>query len=192
MNIKKQINLQGQKIDYNLRINKQVKGIKFAIYNNGELAITTPRPIRDSLLERLIVGQADWIIKKISHFKSQSQPAVLRDNKKKYKDYKKTALFLAQSRLEYFNQIYGFKYNRISIRNQKTRWGSCSKKGNLNFNYKIALLPKQLADYIVVHELCHLQEFNHSPKFWNLVARMYPNYLAARKELRKIGKYNLI
>ncbi|MDD4412050.1 MAG: M48 family metallopeptidase [Patescibacteria group bacterium] len=190
--MKRQIELNKNKIDYTLRINKQVKGIKFAIYNNGELVITTPRPLRDSLLEKLIVGQADWIIKKISHFKSQVQPAMLRDNKNDYKNYKQAALILAQTRLEYFNQIYGFKYNRISIRNQKTRWGSCSRKGNLNFNYKIALLPKQLADYIIVHELCHLKEFNHSPKFWNLVARMYPNYLSARKELRKIGRYNLV
>jgi len=72
---------------------------------------------------------------------------------------------------------YNFKINRISIKNTKSRWGSCSKKGNLNFSYKIALLSKDLADYVIVHELCHLGEFNHSKRFWKLVSLTIPNYL---------------
>ncbi len=92
---------------------------------------------------------------------------------------------LAQKRLEYFNKFYGFKINKINIKNQKTRWGSCSKKGNLNFNYKIALVGDGLADYIIVHELCHLKEFNHKQKFWNLVALAIPDYLAIKRELKK-------
>jgi len=87
--------------------------------------------------------------------------------------------------VEYFNAMYGLRCNRITIRNQKTRWGSCSRKGNLNFNYKIALLPQRLADYIIVHELCHLGEFNHSRKFWALVAQTMPDHVDLRKELKK-------
>jgi len=112
----------------------------------------------------------------------------LRGAKKEYLEYKERALVLAKQRLEYFNQKYGFKFNRISIKNQKTRWGSCSKKGNLNFNYNIALLPEQLADYIIVHELCHLQELNHSRKFWGLVAQSFPDYLNLRKKLKSFHK----
>jgi predicted metal-dependent hydrolase len=89
-----------------------------------------------------------------------------------------------EQRIEYYNQYYGFKYNKINIKNQKTRWGSCSKKGNLNFNYKILFLSAETRDYIVVHELCHLKEFNHSKKFWNLVAETIPNYLQIRKNLK--------
>ena len=106
---------------------------------------------------------------------------------KNYLKYKETAREIATSRLEYFNNFYGFKYNRIAIRDQKTRWGSCSKKGNLNFNYKIALISEKARDYIIVHELCHLGEFNHSRNFWNLVAKTVPNYLEIRRSLRKIG-----
>ena len=84
-----------------------------------------------------------------------------------------------------YNEIYQYRLARISIRNQKTRWGSCSKSGNLNFNYKILFLEEQLADYIVVHELCHLQELNHSQKFWNLVAQVFPNHKQLRGELRR-------
>lgn len=101
-----------------------------------------------------------------------------------YLKYKKEAVILVKERLEYFNQFYNLKWNRIAIRNQKTRWGSCSKKGNLNFNYKIALLPVNQADYIIVHELCHLEEFNHGKEFWNLVSITTPNYKEIRHSLR--------
>ena len=107
---------------------------------------------------------------------------------KKYKENKERALLIVKDRIEYFNTFYNFKWNRIVIRNQKTRWGSCSKKGNLNFNYKIALLPPKSADYIIVHELCHLGEFNHSQKFWDLVGETIPDYKAIRKDLRKNGQ----
>ncbi len=103
---------------------------------------------------------------------------------KLYKANKETALKIATEKVEHFNQFYNFKYNKISIRNQKTRWGSCSKKGNLNFNFKIALLPNELADYLVVHEICHLGEFNHSENFWKLVSKQIPNYKVLRGELR--------
>ena len=103
-----------------------------------------------------------------------------------YKKYKDQALVLAERRLAEFNLLYGYQVNRISIKNQRTRWGSCSKKGNINFNYRIALLPDRLADYLVVHELCHLGEFNHSQRFWDLVARTIPDYRQRRRELRAI------
>ena len=108
-----------------------------------------------------------------------------------YAKHKEVALKLAEERVRHFNALYGFAFNKIQIRNQKTRWGSCSKKGNLTFNYKIALLPQRLADYIVVHELCHLGQFNHSEKFWNLVARAIPDHLAIRKELKQKGIYSV-
>ena len=88
-------------------------------------------------------------------------------------------------RLAYFNQFYNFKINRVAIKNTSTRWGSCSSKGNLNFNYKIIYLRPELADYLIVHELCHLGEFNHSSKFHALVAKTIPNYASINKELKR-------
>jgi|SRR3989338_2734319 len=99
--------------------------------------------------------------------------------------HKEHALVFAQGRIEYFNSSYQFSVSKICIRNQRTRWGSCSTKGNINFNYKIALLPERLADYVIVHELCHLGEFNHSRRFWALVERTIPDHRELRKELRK-------
>ncbi len=103
----------------------------------------------------------------------------------RYYEHKNEALIFISKKLEKFNKYYNFKYNRISIRNQRTRWGSCSRKGNLNFSYKILFLPEHLSDYIIVHEICHLKEFNHSKNFWNLVAKTIPDYLEKRRELRK-------
>lgn len=105
-------------------------------------------------------------------------------NKKYFLKHKEEALRFISSKIDYYNNIYGFDFNRISIRNQKTRWGSCSSKKNLNFNYRILFLPERMADYIIVHELFHLKEMNHSRKFWNLVAEVVPDYLDIRKELR--------
>ena len=104
-----------------------------------------------------------------------------------YKKMKESALVLAEERIAEFNKFYNFEFGKIRVKNQKSRWGSCSKKGNLNFNYRIALLPKDVADYIIVHELCHLGELNHSKNFWNLVAKTIPNHKEIRKKLRRIS-----
>ena len=113
-----------------------------------------------------------------------------KDDRAKYLADKNKALLFAISRVKFFNEIYKFSYNKINIKNPRTRWGSCSKKGNLNFNYKILYLPQHLADYIIVHELCHLKEFNHSSRFWNLVSQTMPDYRQCRKSLKKEHEFS--
>lgn len=126
-----------------------------------------------------------WVRIVRSRIRRKSRPGKIarRAGLLKYSDVART---LAHSRLEHFNQFYNFEYGTVRIKAQTTRWGSCSSKGNLNFNYKIALLPQHLSDYIVVHELCHLGEFNHSQDFWNLVEKTVPNYLELRAELKAL------
>ena len=111
-------------------------------------------------------------------------------NRAAYKKYKETARALVKSRIAYYNARYQCTVNRIAIKNSKTRWGSASKKGNLNFHYKIALLEPLLADYVIVHELCHLKEFNHSKQFWQLVALAVPNHKEVRKKLKNLSLWS--
>ncbi len=108
----------------------------------------------------------------------------LNTSKREYKKYKETARLLVENRISHYNKLYNFKINRIAIKNTKSRWGSCSKKGNMNFNDKIALLPEALADYVIVHELCHLGEFNHSKRFWKLVSLAIPNYKKLKNQFQ--------
>ena len=95
------------------------------------------------------------------------------------------ARILVENRLSFFNKFYKFEINRIAIKNTSTRWGSCSSKKNLNFNYKIIYLKPYLADYLIVHELCHLGQLNHSKKFWALVSQTIKDYGKISKELKK-------
>jgi len=96
------------------------------------------------------------------------------------------ARYFVENRISYFNKFYKFEINRIAIKNTSARWGSCSSKRNLNYNYKIIYLKPALADYLIVHELCHLKEFNHSKRFWSLVYKTIPAYVKINKELRRI------
>ena len=89
------------------------------------------------------------------------------------------------TRVQYYCNIMGVSVNRISIKDQKTRWGSCSSKGNVNFNYKLYYMPQALMDYVIVHELSHRKYMNHSDLFWNEVGKYCPEYRMYRKELMK-------
>ncbi len=104
---------------------------------------------------------------------------------------REVARTFVENRISYFNKFYNFKINRIAIKNTKTRWGSCSSKKNLNFNYKIIYLRPELADYLIVHELCHLGELNHSKRFWALVSKTIPNYTIINKELKRMPVKNI-
>lgn len=107
---------------------------------------------------------------------------------KHYLAHKEEARELALARLSHFNQHYNLIWNRVAIRNQRRCWGSCSAKKNLNFNYKIVFLPPQLADYIIVHELCHLTHLHHGQEFWDLVEQQVPDYKERLRALRAIDK----
>ncbi len=174
-------------IEYTLKLSKKAKRLRLAIYCDGAVVLTAPRSASESFINQFVSKNTDWILKKLEGFKPFVPKVPAKNSRKEFIKHKTEALALAQNRVEYFNKFYNFKFNKINIRNQKTRWGSCSKKGNLNFNYKIALLPSRQADYIIVHELCHLGEFNHSHNFWNLVLKIMPDYLKIRKELKQSG-----
>lgn len=136
--------------------------------------------------------KADWI--KLSLKKVESRQNGFYKGReiapKDYADYFKYKNFAEQiikNRVLFFNKFYGFSFNKIYIKNQKTVWGSCSLKRNLNFNYKIIFFPRHLRDYVIVHEICHLKELNHSKDFWRLVAKLIPDYKKYRREVRNLA-----
>jgi predicted metal-dependent hydrolase len=137
------------------------------------------------IIQAFLKTKADWILEKLAQVKPLSQSA---HNKKViFLEHKEKALKIIQDKVEVLNKVYGFAYGNITIRDQRSRWGSCSKRGDLSFNYRLVLLPERLLGYVVVHELCHLKEFNHSRAFWDLVALGDPDYLLHKKELKKEG-----
>ena len=99
--------------------------------------------------------------------------------------YRQKAEEVIRDRLEHFNEHYGFHFNRVAFRDQKSRWGSCSKAGNLNFNWRLVMAPIEVIDYVVIHELCHLREMNHSRRFWALVEQTVPNHKESRTWLKE-------
>lgn len=103
------------------------------------------------------------------------------------KRYKDAARDYIPKRVAYFQTMTGGNYTRITIRDQKTRWGSCSSNGTLSFNWRLMLAPPAILDYVVVHELCHLTHMNHSSAFWATVESVYPDYRTARKWLKEHG-----
>ena len=185
--MKKTIELHKQNIDYTLKVSKRAKRMRLAVYCDGSCVVTIPRALPQTIIEKFLIKKSQWVLDKIAYFKTAKTNTWKIDDKLDFLKYKDQAFTLAEKRVNHFNKIYGYNWNKIAIKNQKTRWGSCSKKGNLNFNYKIALLPPNMADYIIVHELCHLGQFNHSQKFWNLVSRAIPNYLEIRNDLKRDG-----
>ena len=108
----------------------------------------------------------------------------LKSHRNTYLMQRESARTLIHQKLAEHNQHYNLKWEKVFIKNLKSRWGSCSRKGNLNFHYRIAFLPESLLDYVVVHEICHLQNFDHSKEFWDLVALRIPNHKECRKSLR--------
>lgn len=172
--------------EYTVRKSRNAKRARLTVYCDGRVVATMPQRMPVSYIEEFINSKSQWIIGKIQEFKNRQQ-SLLTDNKPgEYQRLKFQARQLVVAKLTHFNQFYQLQYNRIAIRNQKTRWGSCSSNGNLNFNYKVVHLPEELQNYIVVHELCHLQEMNHSYRFWNLMAKIIPNCRELSKRIRKM------
>lgn len=174
----------GGKISYTLKKSKRAKRMRLAVYCDGSVVVTSPFGIQQSIIEKFISDKKQWVYCKIQFFKSVDNKAIRTFSYKDYLENKNNAFVLVNERVKFYNKTYGFLFNKIFIKNQKTRWGSCSKNKNLNINYKIVFLPQKHQNYIIVHEICHLKEFNHSQKFWTLVEKTLPNYLEIKKELR--------
>ena len=179
---------RGTVITWEFKRHHLARGLRLKVYADGRVLVTSsPRFASEASAEHFVRGQADWILAALEKTKAKPTIKPLRGSTEEYRRFKKAALEIVRERVTKFAPMYGVSFGRISIRNQKSRWGSCSRRGNLSFHYKIALIPRPLADYLVVHELCHLLSFNHSKRFWQLVEKTIPDYKHMRTLLKTFG-----
>ncbi len=174
---------KNKKIPYILKRYRLSKTVKLRVRNTGEIFVSAPFRMSVTYIDNFVDAHSDWIRTKIELLLTHSQ-GLPHTTSGDYPKYKEDARALVYELIQEVNAHYKFVFNRITIRNQRTRWGSCSRKGNLNFSYKLIFLPRHLARYVVAHELCHLQEFNHQKQFWDLVAQTVPEYKKIAQELR--------
>ena len=180
-----EIELGGVRVAYELKFSARSRGIRLTVHPDGSVMVSAPTGTRHAAVERMLREKGEWVFGALERTKKHAGKVFLKSGKRELAKHKEEALRLAEARLAHFNSIYGFTYKKVSIRASRTRWGSCSRTGNINFHFHIVHLPPHLADYLVVHELCHLGAFDHSKKFWELVARAVPEYKEYRKELKK-------
>ncbi len=171
-------------IPYELRRSERARTLRIAVYPDGEVVVTAPARASLSSIERFAKKYTAWVHKARERSKSHQTIRLVRSDIVRLK---KEALNFAEDRCRYYAARYGFTYAKITIRAQKSRWGSCSRRGNLSFNYKIAALPREIAEYVIVHEICHRGAFDHSKKFWELVEREVLNHRELRHALREIA-----
>jgi len=174
-----QITLNNQKITFQKKYSKRAKSIRISINHSGELVLTLPKPgffqssesIEKKALE-FLESKKSWVLKyfnKQKNKKSSKNPDLQNYSREHYLKHKEQARKLCEQKCKFWAEKMGVNYNRIAIKSLKTKWGSCSSKKNLNFNYKILFLSEKDRDYLIVHELSHLVHMNHSSRFWDLV-----------------------
>ena len=165
------------------------KSISIEITKDLSVLVRAPLRMSDKKIAEFVELKSDWIDKHIELVRERNEKNadVVKFTDVEIKELAQKAKEYIPERVAYYAQIMNVSYVRITIRNQVSRWGSCSTKGNLNFTGLLMLTPPEVIDYVVVHELCHLKEMNHSKKFWAEMEKMIPNYKEQKKWLKDNG-----
>jgi len=166
-------------------IRSRRKSVSIRIRPDGTVEVRCPLIAGEKYLHEIVCKKADWIEKKLLEIKNA--PPVIPFTAEELDALISQAKVGLIPLVEYYATQVGVSYHRITIRRQKSRWGSCSSKGNLNFNCLLMLAPPEVQDYVVVHELCHLKQMNHSFKFWAEVEKIVPDYRSAKQWLKNCG-----
>ena len=163
------------------------KTVSLEIRPDGKLTVRAPLRMSYSDIEKYVNSKSAWIEKALEKFANKDETPAVPFTEEELKKYTKAAEKIIPERVKHYAEIMGVEYNRITIRTPKTRWGSCSSKKNLNFSCLLVLMPEKVMDSVVVHELCHLKEMNHSKRFWEKVESVLPNYKVQEKWLKENG-----
>lgn len=163
-------------------IRSRRKTISIQIQPSGEILVRCPLRMKEKEIRGFVESKKNWIRTHLP-----GEPIQPKLTEKELGELAAKAKQVISQRTAHFAPLVGVTYGRITIRSQRTRWGSCSAKGNLNFNCLLMLTPPEILDYVVVHELCHRKELNHSAAFWAEVERVLPDYRESRKWLKEHG-----
>lgn len=184
--------LNSNHIEYEI-IRSKRKTISIQVKKDGSVVVRAPQRLSLKSIREFVDENIDWIEKTVQKVNERNQQieelehfTVDQVNELKRLAKKRIVPMVAE-----YAELVGVTYGRVSIRAQKSRWGSCSREGNLNFNCLLMMVPETVLRYVVVHELCHRKEMNHSTRFWAEVEKVIPDYKEQRKWLKKEGN-NLI
>lgn len=166
-------------------IRSERRTIAIQISPKGEVLVRCPRRMSTDAIRTFVESKSHWIE---THLARKNPVTSLPElTAEEICIMRHQAQRVISERVVYFAPLVGVTYGRITIRSQHSRWGSCSGKGNLNFNCLLMLAPPEVVDYVVVHELCHRMEMNHSSKFWAEVEQILPDYRQMQKWLKENG-----
>lgn len=172
-------------MEYEL-IRSRRRSLALQLKPDGTVLVRAPLRAPKWQIEAFLRQHWDWVERERA--RQAALPKAEKLSGEELTALKKRARRVFLARAAYYAPVVGVSYTRITVRSQRTKWGSCSAKGGLNFNCLLLLAPAEVLDYVVVHELCHRREMNHSARFWAEVERVLPDYAAARKWLRQNGR----
>jgi predicted metal-dependent hydrolase len=173
-------------IPFSYTITRTLRGrsIRISIGAGGAVRIVAPVAVSQLVIERFVIDKTPWVLRAVERIR-QLTPLPFSGTRSEFLTNKRRACGILKERVDYFSRLYAVGSTILSIRNSKTRWGSCSSAKRLTLHYGLIFLPDHLRDYVVVHEICHLYHMNHSTQFWNLVGRTIPDYRTCRATLRR-------
>lgn len=176
------------KFQYELKRSAR-KTLAIEIKTDGSIVVRAPKRCPQSVIDAFLKEKQVWILEKVEKQKCREEQAekvrTLTDAEREL--YRGQARNVFEQKVRYYAGLMNVTYGRIAIRDQKTRWGSCSADGNLNFNWRLIFAPAGVLDYVVVHELAHRKEMNHSARFWAVVEMYMPEYKKYRNWLKENG-----
>lgn len=171
---------------YTIVRSDRYRNISISVKPDTTVHVKSPTYLDLATIEKFIETKIDWIERNIEKMKQKTRIDTGHDATKHYQAHLQFARETLSERLNYWSKCMQIRYKSLTIRNQKTKWGSCSNTGRINLSYKIIFLPKKIQDYILVHELSHIVHLNHSKQFWLLVEKYIPDYKILRTRLKNI------
>lgn len=170
------------------------RSLGLEVGTEGLVRVRAPKGTPDRGIWKAVEEKKEWIVEHYLEMEARQRAAQEKGvpDYVKYpaleNKYRRAAKEKLGQRTAYFARLMGVSYGKVTVRAAKTRWGSCSGAGNLNFHWKLVLMPPEVLDYVVVHELAHRKEMNHSPAFWAEVEKILPDYKARRRWLKTYGQ----